>query len=108
MEAELRPQNRIAVNKRKSSDDSFQDDITDSFVRAVWECWRYYNVDTKGSTSAPARVSFGTGRSFDPSANANDLSNKLRGVGSLREYKRIKTNLHGIDTRRIADKKGRR
>ena len=109
MEAELRPQNKVAVNKRSSSDDSFQDDITDAFVRAVWECWRYYNVDNKGAggQKTTPMISFGNGKIIDPSANQNDLTRKISGAGSFREYHRIKSNVHGIDTRRKPQKKGR-
>jgi phage terminase large subunit-like protein len=108
MEAELRPGNKIAVNKRSSSDDSFQDDITDSFVRAVWECWRYYNIEAKGSKKkAPAQLSFGTGRAFGgDSISEFDLSRKIRATTSFREMQRLKGQLHGVDTRR-APKKGK-
>jgi len=102
MEAELRPGNKVSVNKRSASDESFQDDITDSYVRAVWECWRYYNVDNKGSKKkAPAMLSFGNGRSFGgENSNEFDLSRKLRTVSSFREMTKIKNQLHGIDTKR--------
>ena len=104
MEAELRPGNKMSVNKRESSDDSFQDDITDSYVRAVWECWRYNNEDKKGGKKkAPARISFGTGRAFGGDENNEfDLSRKLRGVTSLREMQKLKSQLHGTNDQRNA------
>jgi len=111
MESELRPGNKISVHKRSSSDESFQDDITDSYVRAVWECWRYYNVDNKGSKKkAPAMISFGTGRAFGgDNSNEFDLSRKLRSATSFLEMKKLKSQLHGVDTKRDGrGKKGRK
>jgi len=108
MEAELRPQNKISVHKRSSTDDSFQDDLTDAYVRAVWECWRYHNVDAGkgGKTQAPVLVSFGNGRVINISAPANnDVASKLRGATSYRDFQRTKRSLHGIDTKRNAPKK---
>jgi len=102
MESELRPGNKISVHKREASDESFQDDITDSYVRAVWECWRYYNIDTKGPKKKnPAQISFGTGRVYGAAQNDEfDISRRLRAVNSFREMQRLKGQLHGIDTKR--------
>ena len=102
MESELRPGNKVSVNKRASSDDSFQDDITDSYVRAVWECWSYNNDNKKGSKKkAPPKISFGTGRAFGgDDDNEFDLSRKLRGVTSFREMQKLKYQLHGVNHKR--------
>ena len=108
MESELRPGNKVSVNKRKSADESFQDDITDAYVRAVWECWRYYNINNKGSKKkAPARLSFGTGKIYGSDiADEFDISHRLRNASSFKELQKIKSQLHDVDTKR-SEKKGR-
>jgi len=110
MEAELRPGNKTAVNKRDASDDSFQDDLTDAYVRAVWECWSYHNIkgNKKGSRQAPIMVSFGNGRPININASSNDIANKLRGVNNLKEHQRLRGQMHGVDTKRTPEKRKRK
>ena len=105
MEAELRPQNKISVHKRKAADESFQDDITDAYVRAVWECWRYHNVDTGKSKDAPVLISFGTGRVFNLTNPINDMAARLKNANSLKEHHRVHKSLHGVDTKRTPQKR---
>jgi phage terminase large subunit-like protein len=111
MEAELRPGNKISVNKRDSSDDSFQDDLTDSYVRAVWECWSYHNNIKGGSGKghqAPIMVSFGNGRPININAtSSNDITNKLRSASNLREHQRLRKQMHGVDIKRTPEKRKR-
>ena len=106
LEAELRAGNTI-VKKRESNDKSFQDDLSDAFARAIWECWKYYNLET-GTNSAgkiPSVVSFGGGRVFSNTGEAaDDLTRRLARSRSATEYQKLKRGMHGaIISGRVRD-----
>jgi hypothetical protein len=77
-------------------------------VRSVWECWRYYNVDSgkTGAKKTPRLVSFGNGKIVDPGLPNLDMTSKIRSAVSMKEYKRLKNSFHGVDTKRNAPKGG--
>lgn len=101
LEAELRSQNKIFVSKRDSKDGSFQDDISDACVRAVWLAWNHYNVDTGPASKSkiPSVISFGNGTAFS-ATNPSSFRQQLLAARSFREYARAKTNAHGEVTSR--------
>jgi phage terminase large subunit-like protein len=108
LEAELRPQGRVVVGKRSSTDGSFQDDISDAVVRAVWDCWRFHNVESGPSSARkiPSVVSFGNGRVFDGTGNALSTSQRLLRTRTINEYQVIKRKIHGTVPTRKPQMKG--
>jgi phage terminase large subunit-like protein len=94
LEAELRAHDRIMVSKRESTDGSFQDDITDAYVRALWLCWQHYNVlaGPNAKSGIPAVVSFGNGIVIGAQQS---LRQRLQHAHSFQEYSRLKMTAHG-------------
>jgi len=97
LEAELRPGNKISVNKRASNDGSFHDDLSDATIRAFNACWTYYNLECGPGNK--------NGQSSELSIGGRRIGsyNNL-GYSSMLLAKRKKAKMHGVVTSRTPPK----
>ena len=103
LEAEKIAHGLVNVNKRKSNDKSFQDDISDAVVRAVWKCWQFHNGGGQSNNKGkvPSIISFGNGITFSSDgAEYGDLAQQLKYVKNQKQYQRIKDKMHGFGNKR--------
>lgn len=100
LEAEKLPKDIIKVEKRYVTDEGFQDDISDSFIKAVWLCWSYFHEPSSGGENIVKKISFGNGITLDNQRGEFDLNSQLRNSRNSMQYRRIKEKMHGRNPRR--------